>query len=781
MPFFLRHVVLALLVLPLLAGAAGAQAEGPDPKAAADGASQPGYAAMADILEDEAARNALIAQLRRLAAGQGAEAASPAEQVPLARRIASATNGLIEEIAAEAAEAYRRILSLQMDSVSSQGVAGLAQATFDLGVLVAVVAVVMWLSRLAAGGLYRRIAGWAARAHGSAHWMRRGLATLGAALIDLAAIAIGWLAGHGVALLALGEQAGRMDASQSFFLNAFLVVETAKVAIRLFFSTRHEDLRLLPVTAEDAAYWESRASHLASLLGYGILVVEPIVELNLGTALGFVTGAVVYGLALALIIVVVRQNREPVRQGLRAMAERSRTRLANVLLGTLSHIWHIVAIAYAAVLALLLLLRPESALSFIIGATLQTILAVAVGVLLSILIDRAMALGIRLKPQTRVRFPMLEERLNAFVPAALRGVRVFIALLVAAVVLDAWRIVDFFAWIRSESGLNVIGTIVTIAFVLAAAFAIWLFVSSWIEHRLNQQAEADSMLAASRARQRTLLTIFRNAFTIALVVMALMVTLSELGLDIGPLLAGAGVLGLAIGFGAQKLVQDVITGVFIQLENAIYTGDVVSASGITGVVEKLTIRSVGIRDLSGTYHIIPFSSVDTVSNFMRGFSYHVGEYGVAYRENVDEVIEVMRQAFEELRENPEHAASIIDDLEVHGVTAFADSSVNVRIRIKTLPGQQWAVGRAYNAIIKKRFDAAGIEIPFPHVTLYFGEDKKGSAPPAPIRIVEPQSVDGGDMQSKAEPRKPQRRKTARRKPPQPAEGGQPDLPSEEEL
>lgn len=219
--------------------------------------------------------------------------------------------------------------------------------------------------------------------------------------------------------------------------------------------------------------------------------------------------------------------------------------------------------------------------------------------------------------------------------------------------------------------------------------------------------------------------------------MTLMLVLAEIGINIGPLIAGAGVLGLAIGFGAQKRVQDIITGVFIQLENAINTGEVVTAGGITGTAERLTIRSLGIRDLSGTYHVIRFSSVDTVSNYMRGFAYHVGEYGVAYREDTDKVIVRLREAFAELIADPDQKAQILEDLEVHGVTALADSSVNIRVRIKTMPGSQWAVGRAYNRLVKYHLDAGGIEIPFPHLTMYFGEDKDGNAPPAPLLVQRP--------------------------------------------
>jgi small conductance mechanosensitive channel len=213
-----------------------------------------------------------------------------------------------------------------------------------------------------------------------------------------------------------------------------------------------------------------------------------------------------------------------------------------------------------------------------------------------------------------------------------------------------------------------------------------------------------------------------------------MVVLSEVGINIGPLIAGAGVLGLAIGFGSQKLVQDIITGIFIQLENAMNTGDIVTVGGITGVAERLSIRSVGIRDLNGTYHLIPFSSVDTVSNYMREFGYHVGVYGIAYRESIDEAIVHLRNAFDELAANEETKHQLLEPIEISGVTALADSSVNIRVRIKTTPGDQFAIGRAYNRLVKIHFDNAGIEIPFPHTTVYFGQEKDGSAPPANLRL-----------------------------------------------
>jgi small conductance mechanosensitive channel len=307
-------------------------------------------------------------------------------------------------------------------------------------------------------------------------------------------------------------------------------------------------------------------------------------------------------------------------------------------------------------------------------------------------------------------------------------VRWLVLMGVLLTILQLWSVVDVVGWLAAGGGQEVIARAIGVGLIAGGALLLWLGLSSWIDYRLNPNYGKQP-----GPRERTLLALFRSASTAVLGAVALMLALSEIGVNIAPLLAGAGVLGLAVGFGAQKLVQDIITGVFIQFENAINEGEVVTAGGITGVVERLSIRSLGLRDLHGVYHIVPFSSVEAVSNFMRGFAYHVAEIGIAYRENVDEARALMHEAFDELAKDPERRAAIIGPLDWHGLTTFGDSAIVLRARIKTQPGQQWAVGRAYNAIIKRLFDAHGIEIPFPHMTLYFGRDKDGSA--APLRAM----------------------------------------------
>src|SRR5690606_16902046 len=222
----------------------------------------------------------------------------------------------------------------------------------------------------------------------------------------------------------------------------------------------------------------------------------------------------------------------------------------------------------------------------------------------------------------------------------------------------------------------------------------------------------------------TLLNLFKNAFTVALAIFALMLALAQIGVNIAPLLAGAGVVGLAIGFGAQKLVQDIITGIFIQFENVMNEGDVVEAAGRSGVVEKLTIRSVTIRDMSGTVHLIPFSSVDQVSNMVRGFSFYVAEFEVARTSDIEVVKQTMRDAFAMVMEVPEHRDVILDDLDLQGLIAITPASMSLRARIKTLAGKQWGAGRLYSELVMRLFEERGIQTPTPRVAYVPGQAGK---------------------------------------------------------
>lgn len=235
-------------------------------------------------------------------------------------------------------------------------------------------------------------------------------------------------------------------------------------------------------------------------------------------------------------------------------------------------------------------------------------------------------------------------------------------------------------------------------------------------------------------RAETLGSVIRHIMQVLIFSVAVMIILKELGIEIGPILAAAGVVGVAVGFGAQNLVQDVISGFFILLEDQIRVGDVVKIAGEGGLVEEVNLRMTVLRDLAGNVHYVRNGKIDLVTNMTKEYSRYVFEIGIAYRENVDEVIEVIKKLDEELRIDPEYAADILEPIEILGLDQFADSAIIIKARYKTQPIQQWRVGREFNRRMKKRFDELNIEIPFPHVTLYMGQDKKGAAPPLSVDL-----------------------------------------------
>ena len=236
----------------------------------------------------------------------------------------------------------------------------------------------------------------------------------------------------------------------------------------------------------------------------------------------------------------------------------------------------------------------------------------------------------------------------------------------------------------------------------------------------------------SQKRVNTLSSVVRYVLVIGILIVASIMVMGELGVQIGPVLAAAGIVGLAVGFGAQTLVQDVITGFFFLLEDQIRVGDVVQIGDKGGLVERMTLRMVVLRDLSGNVHYLRNGTIQVVTNMTKDYSRYVFDIGVSYREDVDEVTDVIKQVDEELRNDPAFQNDILEPIEILGLNEFADSAMIIRARTKTKPIRQWAVGREFNRRLKKRFDERNIEIPFPHVTVYMGQDKKGEAPPLSV-------------------------------------------------
>ena len=274
-------------------------------------------------------------------------------------------------------------------------------------------------------------------------------------------------------------------------------------------------------------------------------------------------------------------------------------------------------------------------------------------------------------------------------------------------------------WLFQE-GLRV-GLIATLAYFTIRMTAVGI---GHFEQLVSDRTKDSPDRIEFAERLHTISGLAKNAVNVLVVSAAVLMVLQEFGVDITPLLTAAGISGLAIGFGAQNLVRDVISGFFLILEDQIHVGDVVSVDGTAGLVEAVKLRTIVLRDLSGTVHVVPNGSITTLSNMTKDFSYAVLDVGVAYKEDTDHVVDVLHQVGETLRDDDMFSPSILSPLEVLGVDEFGDSAVSIKIRIKTLPLKQWMIGRELRRRIKKAFDAQGIEIPFPHMSVYFGEASK---------------------------------------------------------
>ena len=252
-------------------------------------------------------------------------------------------------------------------------------------------------------------------------------------------------------------------------------------------------------------------------------------------------------------------------------------------------------------------------------------------------------------------------------------------------------------------------------------------VAKFIGKRIRARAEDDDPTRQSEREKRaeTLVSISNTMVKIVVLAIGVLMMVKELGIDIGPLLAGAGIIGLAIGFGSQALVKDVVTGFFILMENQFRVGDVIKAAGHSGLVEKITLRTTILRDLDGTVHVIPNGEVGTVSNLTYIWSRAVIDIGVDYGENIDRVMAIMLTIAKELSLDAKWKEDILEEPTLLGVDKFDDSAVVVRIMIKTTPLLQWAVAREYRRRIKNRFDTEGIIMPFPQRTLSLNKETLG--------------------------------------------------------
>ena len=472
-------------------------------------------------------------------------------------------------------------------------------------------------------------------------------------------------------------------------------------------------VRLSDETAHYLYIWISRVT-VVGIFGYFAIQVAGFLGLA-GPAQSFLFKLI--GLLLALLFVMlIMQNRRSVAQ---LIGGKEGARLIQ-LRRRMADLWHVLAILYVVVVYLVWVIGMPGGFAYVTRATLLTALTIFLAITAASFSARMINKAFSLSTELKARLPGLEARVNRYLPVVKSILRGVIAAIAGLAVLQAWGL-DALQWLSEPAGRALVSRLASIGAIVLMAIVGWEALSAGIERYLASKDASHSQ------RARTLLPLIRKVILVALIVVVGLTVLSELGINIAPLLAGAGVVGLAVGFGAQTLVRDIITGLFILIEDTISVGDYVTLAGHGGTVEALSIRSIRMRDPSGTVHTIPFSDVTTVINYTREFAFAVLEIGVAYKEDVDRVTRVIEEVGQELRQDPDQQVHILDDLQVQGLDRFDDSAVVIKARIKTAPGMQWAIRRAFNRLLKRRFDAEGIEIPFPQHTIWFAEEPGNDA------------------------------------------------------
>jgi small-conductance mechanosensitive channel len=510
-------------------------------------------------------------------------------------------------------------------------------------------------------------------------------------------------------------------------MNAYAITRVASAVLRCL--TGPGEPRLFLVPDEAADYVRRWTGRMVAVGVYGYAIAE------IGLLFGLYRiahDALIKLAALAICLMlaaVVLQQRGRVAGWIRTDGETHGVFAA--LRTWFASIWHFAAIFYLLALWTVWALDVPGGFSRLLRLVLISAVIILLGRLAHGYSLRLATRWTKVPADLAQRYPGLDSRVGSYHPAArvILGVLVGLATLVALA--EAWGY-DAVGWFAGDRlGARLMGALGTIAATLILALVVWELVNAAIQRHLDRLAR-EAQLARS-ARLRTLLPMLRTTVLVCLCVVAGLMVLSAIGINIAPLLAGAGVVGLAIGFGSQKLVQDIITGLFLLLENAMQVGDVVDLGGPSGLVEALSVRTIRLRAGDGSVHIVPFSAVTKVTNMNRDFGFAVFEFWVGLNEEPDRIIEIIKAIAREMREDEAWKDIIRDDVEIWGVDKFVPNAWILQGRIMTTPLGRWGVRRELNRRVKLRFDELKIDSP---MTSW---QARGQAPAAVMSIYDGRS------------------------------------------
>jgi small-conductance mechanosensitive channel len=703
-------------------------------------------------LQSDAARQKLIAELRALIAARAEGTPAPAASAPVpaaapssAPAQASPPPSSLDSLGAQAIAA----VSEEMQAISATLVDGIAllvevprfarrisgqfgDDTTRIAWLTAVAKLLAVVgAALLAGAAAQRVLRAPRRAFADKEhhpkWLRCVFVAL-RILVDLAGIAAFVAVGYGLLPFADPSRVERILVLA--VLNAIALDRGNRVVGRDLLLQEAAAMRPFGMSEETASYWYVWLRRFTVIGVYGIFALDAALLVGLPLA-GYrallnAVGCVIVGLAVVLIL----QNRTLVARWIAGaqvpLPDGQHPTGLRILRIRLADSWHVLAILYVLATYAVWALRIPSGFPYLLRASALTVVAVVGARLLAVwgeeLLPRIFSVGGELKR----RLPMLEARANRYLPVLAGAFRILLYAAAALIVLEAWGLRSFL-WLGSDIGRRFLATIVTTVITVIAAVLIWEAASVSIEYTLSRHM-ADHHHGPRRAR--TLLPLLRRAIAIVLMVFVALIGLSQLGINIAPLLAGASVIGIAVGFGAQSLVKDIINGLQIIIENTIDVGDVVTIGSDSGVVEAISVRTIRLRDGAGAMHTIPFSEVSKIVNLTRDFANATFDIPLAYHEDFDRVVEIVETAGRELAADPAFRGSLLGPFDKPGVDRFTDYALILHTQVKTLPGQQWGVTREFNQRLMRRFDELGVELPYPSRTVYQAGHQADVAPEA---------------------------------------------------
>jgi len=728
--FCLIWLMVCLLGAPVLKASAQEKAAEPQSRLSQDELHR-----LVRLLEDEQERQEFIRNLKALIQLQEEQAAGPAEPTPeittmveqLFRKLDHFSEQLIQtgRNAAELASRLPEVLSRLVRLVSEPaGRANLSQLLADtLGGLLFAFAATVLMRRFTPKipetrpGLFPR----AVLASKRLVW---GTVPYFALLI---------------AVFGLYQTFPVFREVQAVIILFLLIILSYQISVHLvlgLLSPEAASARLVPLNDEDANYLWVWGLRFARFTAFYFFVTQGLLAAGLREeAHTLIRGVLLVVFPMLLTIFILQIAREIKNRRTSAgpvpsdeeTEERERAWLKE--LGRLAAgYWTIPAVIYTWAVFIFLISQYRAGFQYLISGTLGTI-AVLLGLLLLLAInDKGFRKLFTVSELIKARFPTLEEKTDRYLKVFRTVTRVIIVIIGLFVLAQAWG-VPVAALVTSTAGSLAIARILAIVLTVGMVMVIMggsQIVSDWLlEEKEGKQVSQ---------HRKTLTPLINTSVKVAAGFVGGVVILGRLGVNVAPILAGAGILGLGVGLGAQSLVKDFINGLFILFQDMIAVGDWAVLGDKSGLVEAISLRAVRLRDLSGNVHIIPNSAIDSVTNMTKGFSRCILDVGVAYREDVDQVMDILREIGEEMSNDSQYGPDILEPLEVFGLQKFDDSAVVVRARVTTKPMKQWAIGREFNRRIKKVFDARGIEIPFPHQTVYMGQPKQGQAPPLEVHI-----------------------------------------------